>query len=508
MPIDKDRLQAVIAEYRKSIIYSEAEVRSKLAVPLIDCLGFPSELRAEEYPVYGFDGRKRLPATPADFFLFSDREFNRHRKYNQKNADWVRDHSLLIVETKRPEEFPEDYGQAEYYSYWSKALAYIVTDGERVIGRFYNPAASDFEVVHCTVDELPQNLDLVFFSYESLLEVKQQALEKPSYLSKANVLQTAEKDQGAGILITSEEQIDLPDYVYKFIREYMGTTVDGMDKLQVVSKFLYFMNECLKDDFKYGIPLYMLGPVIDEDEAVLYINEKVVPICAGKIRHHIRENSNIYVFSNEYICAIAVICNDELLNCSITYRVFATRVSMRLHHFDIVKKVLDADVVRIVAGNKANWSFLLPIGNTQVMHPSKQDVAILTQSYIESLEKLSLIEEYYQIEFCLEHVPEDQVERLYDNIDHVYDGIVMQANCSITFSEGILKENLVLSEPTLFQTKGEINLSNRVLFGKVFTPKESYIMPCNVNEVTPEDDLIVLDGCCRYQLCENDSVRP
>lgn len=492
----------MIKEYRKSIVYSEAEVRSKLAVPLIECLGFPSALRAEEFPIYGYAGGKRLPAKPADFLLFSNREFNNHREFNQNDIDWVYNHSLLVVETKRPEEFPKVQGQAVYYSTWARALAYLVTDGEQVLGRFYNSAAADYEVVRCTIDELPESLDLVFFSYEALLEVKQTALTKPSYLTSTNV-HNAETGQETGVVITSEEQIDLPDYVYKFIREYMGTSVDGMDNLQAVSRFLHFMDDCLKDDFKYGVPLFMLGPIVDEDDALLYIDGKTLPICAGKISHFLRENNHIYVFSNEYMCVLAVICDEALINFSIICRVFDMRVSMRLHHFETVKKIQDADAVRIAAGNKTKWSFLLPIGNALQMHPTKQDINILTQSYIESLEKLLLIEEYYQVEFCLDYIAADKVQKLYDDIDHVYDGIVMRTNCSIVFSVGVVKEDFKFKEPTLFQSQGEINLSDRVLFGKVFTPKETYIMPCNVNEVKPEDDLIVLDGCCRYQLCEN-----
>ena len=121
MPIDKDRLQAVIAEYRKSIIYSEAEVRSKLAVPLIECLGFPSELRAEEFPIYGFDGGKRLPTKKADFLLFTDREYNNHREFNEHDINWVHNHSLLIVETKKPDEFPAVQGQAVHRAGTPKA---------------------------------------------------------------------------------------------------------------------------------------------------------------------------------------------------------------------------------------------------------------------------------------------------------------------------------------------------------------------------------------------------
>lgn len=70
-----DSIQKIIYEYQKSTIQSEAEVRSKLIVPLLNALGYPSSLRAEEFPVHGFEGRKKLPAKSADLILFSDSHF-------------------------------------------------------------------------------------------------------------------------------------------------------------------------------------------------------------------------------------------------------------------------------------------------------------------------------------------------------------------------------------------------------------------------------------------------
>jgi len=69
------QIQNLINEYKESMIQSEAEVRSKLIVPLLGILGYPSYLRAEEFPVYGFEGRKRLATKNADFLLFSDKSF-------------------------------------------------------------------------------------------------------------------------------------------------------------------------------------------------------------------------------------------------------------------------------------------------------------------------------------------------------------------------------------------------------------------------------------------------
>ena len=49
------QIQNLINEYKESTIQSEAEVRSKLIVPLLGILGYPSYLRAEEFPVYIFE---------------------------------------------------------------------------------------------------------------------------------------------------------------------------------------------------------------------------------------------------------------------------------------------------------------------------------------------------------------------------------------------------------------------------------------------------------------------
>lgn len=57
----KKNLHDIIEEFKRSNIQSEAEVRSKLIVPLTEYLGYPSWLRAEEFPVYGFEEEHDYP---------------------------------------------------------------------------------------------------------------------------------------------------------------------------------------------------------------------------------------------------------------------------------------------------------------------------------------------------------------------------------------------------------------------------------------------------------------
>lgn len=116
-----NNIQRIISEYSKSIIQSEAEVRSKLIVPLLEILGYPSYLRAEEFPVYGFGGGKKLPAKNADYILFSDRQFANHRMFTKKNIEWVQKHSLLVVEAKKPRRNAGDTWPARILCYVDKS---------------------------------------------------------------------------------------------------------------------------------------------------------------------------------------------------------------------------------------------------------------------------------------------------------------------------------------------------------------------------------------------------
>jgi len=73
--LDNSTIKAVIDEYAKSEIQSEAEVRSKLVVPLLCALGYPSELRAEEFT--GLVDAKNYPQKALIFYYFQIRNLER-----------------------------------------------------------------------------------------------------------------------------------------------------------------------------------------------------------------------------------------------------------------------------------------------------------------------------------------------------------------------------------------------------------------------------------------------
>ena len=79
----------------------------------------------------------------------------------------------MVIEAKKPGKMSKDLGQARFYTMWTRAVAYIETDGENFKGYFVNPISSDEEVIDAKVDELPDRPEIWKFCYENVLAVKQ-----------------------------------------------------------------------------------------------------------------------------------------------------------------------------------------------------------------------------------------------------------------------------------------------------------------------------------------------
>lgn len=171
--MDRKELQTILENFEKCNIQSEQEVRSKLIVPLLDFLEYPIELRAEEFPVYGYEGSKKLATKSADFILFSDKHFADYKDFSQENLEWVQNHSLLIVEAKNTHKMPEILGQPIYYTQWTKSIAYLVIDGECIKGYYYNEVMADKKIIDCKINELLMHDEIWGFSYQNILSVKE-----------------------------------------------------------------------------------------------------------------------------------------------------------------------------------------------------------------------------------------------------------------------------------------------------------------------------------------------
>ena len=314
--LDNSTIKAVIDEYAKSEIQSEAEVRSKLVVPLLCALGYPSELRAEEFPVYGFGGRKKLPAKSADFLLFSDKEFGAHRNDTQKDKDWVQSHSLLIVEAKKPGEMPDSPGQAQFYTMWTKAVAYMVTDGCEIQAYCYSDISADYRIICCTTNELPYIENLGMLSFDNVRAIKEK--EQVAW-QECNALQNS--TEYPVHIITDDAELNLPNETLAYIRNALGRNADGLSNVQLVAKYLNATDSFLQNDLRYDIPAYMIDIPRGEYKAKLYYDDFIFPIMTGKVIEFYCNDDSRYVFRSSHMMIVAILKGEKLAHFEIGFQV-------------------------------------------------------------------------------------------------------------------------------------------------------------------------------------------
>ncbi len=494
---DKDLIQSVVNEYRLSEIQSESEVRSKFIVQLSEALGYPSQLRGEEFPVYGYGGREALKAKDADFIFFNDKSFGKYRTNTQKKKDWVREHSLLIIEAKKPGKMPEDLGQVQFYTMWTKAVAYIETDGEDFKGYFLNLVSSDFKVIDAKVDELPNTPEIWNFSYENILSIKQKGCTVKNFDAKLIVMEN-EIHQ----IITEDSELDIPEATLSYIKDCMGRNAEGLTNVQIVSRFLNTTDSMLQNDMRYDIPSYMMDIPRHIYNAKLYVNNMIFPLIVGEVTEFYCNDMSRYLFESQYVVIEAIYNKDKLIYFEMGYHILDKRVSERLLHFDLVEKCLYADIIRVAVENQSGLQIIFPSGNSREMWKSNQHTKTMFEFWLSGMKKLKAIEEYYEIEFELQPVSGSmELNDLYEAIDVVYDGMMLQENCEITLPGNLFEEDFEITEPVLFEENKTIPLKDRVIQGFVFRAYRSAWLPSKVMFAgKSEDDTVRIPGCCEYKI--------
>lgn len=177
-------ISVLIEEFLRQNIQSEAEVRSKLIVPLLELLDYPKDLRAEEFPIYGYEGGRSLTTKSADFLQFTSNEFDKHRGKSDLEVDWVYKHSLLVFEAKKPTEKILVKGQPVFYSAWTKSVAYMISNGIEIEGYIVNANYSDTCIFSCKIEEIPEKWEMVSqLNYNRIIELKKSAVATGKWTS-------------------------------------------------------------------------------------------------------------------------------------------------------------------------------------------------------------------------------------------------------------------------------------------------------------------------------------
>ena len=491
-------IQNIVTTYRKSKIQSEAEVRSKLIVPLLEVMGYAAEYRSEEFPVYGYDGRKKLAAKSADFILFDSIDFAEHRTRTQKCLKWVRNHSILVVEAKKPGEMPEELGQAQFYTMWTKAPAYILTDGEDIFAYFYNPIAEDYEILKDKIDNIGKCNLIQKLSFKTLLTLKKEGIKAFQNLEGERFTHTAFHTE------MTVEELNIPPEVVAYYRGLLGKNAISFTDMQVLSSFLNMTNVFLQNDIRYDIPQYMVSIPRHFYDGKLYVDNSIFPILSGTVVDYYWNNITRYEFDSQYIQAVIVYIDDKLADFEVGFQVLDSKVAERINNFMLVQKCLNAQTLRVVVNNESGLNLVLNTGNPGDMWKRKEYMLQIHEFWLSGLNKLRAIEEYYSIEFHLRYIDNsEEVEEMLESIDMVYNGIFVQENCEISLPRSLFTEDWTIKEPMLFQEDVYIPLPERIIHGIVFQAYRTVILPCSaLSSEKNESDVILLPCSCEYQIVE------
>ena len=314
-----------------STIQSEAEVRSKLIVPLIGCLGYPSMNRAEEFPVYGWQGRNELPAKYPDFLLLSDKDFAGNKTRSINHIRWVQDHCLLVIEAKKPEEMPNVDGQVMFYTQWTKALAYITCDGRSIRCFYYSKGTSDIEHINCPIQHLSDELHLDDFSYDTLFDLKQQLLFRKM---RCESVFWAEDS-------ISEDEIN-------YMADAISADRNEISHSEVIRRFQKFKDTIIDCDLRYDIPPFAFDVPRRTVGAKLYIENVVSPHFCGEAVHYYWHDLDQFSFSNGYISVYFLLRNNVVVQMGFGYSVLDRQATRRFSKLKMIKAVFEAKDICMV----------------------------------------------------------------------------------------------------------------------------------------------------------------
>ena len=504
--MSNQKLKRIIEEFKKSEINSEAEVRSKLIVPLIEYLGYPSELRAEEFPVYGREGSKAIRAKNADFLLFMSKEFAHNNKRKEKHKKWVEDNSLLVFEAKNKGEMPEDVDQPVYYTIWSRAVAYLISDGEFIKGYYYKEHTSDIEIINCRVDSLPDNDKIEFFSYENILSIKKSYINENHNSTKLVLKDVLENDNSNyGEKISTDKELELPAATIKYMKTALGRDSIGLSEKELVNKFLNLTNTLLKCKIRYNAPEYMIDIPRELYDVFVYCDNDLFAVEEASVMYFYRNEVEKYIIKNDYfelnIQKTSNLFDYLILDYQVRYR----DVNMRLESIARLRKLLYTNSIKL--HKKGEISSSLSFSPSSLVSYEK----IIEQVNIdyESLKKLSVIEEYYGIKLKLTYIGLLDVNELLENITTIYLGIIMESNFYSLIPQKLFKELkgdiIEITEPESFSfvyNEDYKKIPDIRLFNYLFSAETITVMPCSVKINKHSDSPISIYCCCTYKIKE------
>lgn len=462
-------LKSIVESFLRCNNRSEAEVRSKLVVPLIEWLEYPIEFRAEEFPVYGFEGSRKIPTKHADFLLFNDKDYKSHDQFRAEHIEWVQKHSLLVLETKKPGEMPNVLGQPQFYSIWTKAVAYIITDGVHIKGYVNNPISADMVVINCDVKDLFHNQDICNFAYSSVNDIKA--------IDWAKEIERRISDRPLTNIYTISEEVELPKRLITYLLNALGKDAIGLSNSQMLEKYLQLTNTYLQQNIRYNIPQYMYDIPRQVTDAWIFLDDSLIPYMSGSVYRYYWNEYEKLEFQNEYLMLRIHLFNDVKIEFDMAFAVLDYHASERIYNLQRIEKIYKAKSLKIQ--NKQDGRIIrINLDDMSRDGANIPEQLALISYWQNCMQKIKTIEEYYGISLYLSPVltPEESDE-LYNSIEVVYNGIAKERNIRFCEEGERCLSCLATDEPISLQVDGLFNLSTIKIHNYMFRPTKMNIIP-------------------------------
>lgn len=496
-------LYSIIERFSKCKVQSEMEVRSGLILPLLEYLHYPLENKAEEFPVYGSEGSTKLKTKKVDYLLFSNGDFSNHTMRTDEDIDWVQKHSLLVVEAKNTNEMPASLEQPYYYTIWTKALAYIITDGIDIIARMGNPFGEDVEVINCKVSELGVKEDIRLFSFEALSERKR----KFAFFNNPTGLVIRKIDDPMDYeMVRSSDDLSLSNEIIENMRDSFHIP-NSKTKAEVVRDFLSNTNAILRMKIRHDIPDYFRTIPRGRSKGFLYVDDGMAPLIEGYVTYYYANDVEIIVFETSFIKVTMTLYEGGDNSTYIELEKFSNSTQERKQEYEKCLKVYDGSglCIKYFDDNEEKNVISRLFASNKRKNPSPKDInKKVACQMIEYICLLEEIEEQYNIQFDLSS---------FNDFDPVS---VREAvtNAICIWLSMKKSQNLILLVPETKEFRGEkieggtmkgeemgiLKPEPIVLFGYTFIPKEITIYPVKLSRRNKRNGFYTIPVGCVFDL--------
>ena len=277
-------------------------------------------------------------------------------------------------------------------------------------------------------------------------------------------------------IVLEDDVKDFPDEKIEEFKKQLGIRLNGTEsKLQIISMLLQEMNETLQTGKQYGVlPMFIDIPrgIVN---GYIYVDNCVMPYDNVEITKYYWESYEKYIIDTKYYQFFMLLQNGIVIAYKLEYNLSFPDVKERLYGFGKVKMLENAKKLAIFLQSE-NRKILIDTSFFQRDDMLKQ--IAMTDYWIEQMEMIDVIEEYYNIKFYL---PKKATEQDYKIIYVLYNAIKKVQTSTfpaIPEKRTPLRRKIQFNED-VFLSNGEI-FPHINLFGYYFKPVAIYLIQCTL----------------------------